>query len=132
MTTQDIVETMGVSRDTARRDIIKLAESGKVVRTHGGITLPQAPRLPECYKLRINDKVEEKKRIANVAKDLIRSKDVCYLEASTAVLYLCYVCPTDIEAYSNLLNNVSILDQRRCSVNIIGGKLNHDNKKCQS
>ena len=50
MTTQDIVEIMGVSRDTARRDIIKLAESGKVVRTHGGITLPQTPRLPECYK----------------------------------------------------------------------------------
>ena len=50
------------------------------------------------------------------------------MEASTAVLYLCYVCPTDIEAYSNSLNNVSILDQRRCSVNIIGGKLNHDNK----
>ena len=128
MATQDIVEIFGVSRDTARRDIVKLTEQGSVLRTHGGITLPKKPRLSEYYELRINDKVEEKQRIAKEAVKLIERGDVCYFEASTAVLQLCYVCPTDIEVFANSLNNVAILDQRECPVHIIGGKLNHDNK----
>lgn len=128
MTTQDIVEIFGVSRDTARRDIVKLNNQGSVLRTHGGITLPQKAQLSECYNLRINDKVEEKQRIAKQAVKLIQPGDVCYFEASTTVLQLCYVCPTDIEVFANSLNNVAALDQRRCPVHIIGGKLNHNNK----
>ena len=60
LTTQDIVENFHVSRDTARRDIVKLTNEGSVLRTHGGITLPREPRISECYNLRINDKVERK------------------------------------------------------------------------
>lgn len=128
MTVQDIVEIFGVSRDTARRDIVKLTNMGSVIRTHGGITLPKKLRMPEHYELRINDKVEEKQRIAKEAVKLIHSGDVCYFEASTTVLQLCYVCPTDIEVFANSLNNVAVLDQRECPVHIIGGKLNHNNK----
>lgn len=128
MTTQDIVDNFEVSRDTARRDIVKLTSQGNVLRTHGGITLPKKPRISEYYELRIHDKVEVKQRIAKVAAKLINSGDVCYFDASTTVLQLCYVCTNDIEAFSNSLNNVAVLDQRECSVHIIGGKLNHDNK----
>lgn len=128
MTTNDIVEIFGVSRDTARRDIVRLTKEGSVLRTHGGITLPKKRRIAEYYELRINDKVEEKQRIAKAAAKLIHSEDVCYFEASTAVLQLCYVCPLDIEVFSNSLNNVAVLDQRECPVHIIGGKLNHENK----
>lgn len=128
MTTNDIVEIFGVSRDTARRDVVKLTKEGSVLRTHGGITLPLKPRMSEFYELRINDKVEEKQRIAAAAAKLINNGDACYFDASTTVLQLCNCCPTDIEAFSNSLNNVAVLDKRECSVNIIGGKLNHDNK----
>lgn len=128
MTTNDIVEAFGVSRDTARRDIVKLSDAGNVIRTHGGITLPPKTRMSEFYELRINDKVEEKQRIAMEAVKLLKGGDVCYFDASTTVLQLCNCCPTDIEVFSNSLNNVAILDKRACSVNIIGGKLNHDNK----
>lgn len=128
MTTNDIVDYFGVSRDTARRDIVKLTNQGSVLRTHGGITLPQKSRMSEFYELRINDKVEEKKRIAMAAAKIITQGDVCYFDASTTVLQLCNYCPTDIEVFSNSLNNVALLDKRGCNVNIIGGKLNHDNK----
>lgn len=81
MTTNDIVEIFGVSRDTARRDIVRLTKEGSVLRTHGGIALPKKRRIAEYYELRINDKVEEKQRIAKAAAKLIHSEDVCYFEA---------------------------------------------------
>lgn len=128
LTTQDIVEEFQISRDTARRDIVKLTNQRSVLRTHGGITLPRKSHIAEYYELRIHDKVEEKQRIAKKAAKLIQSGDVCYFDASTTVLQLCHVCPVDIEGFSNSLNNVAVLDQRECPVHIIGGKLNHNNK----
>lgn len=37
LTTKDIMSEFGVSQDTARRDIVLLADRGEVKRTHGGI-----------------------------------------------------------------------------------------------
>lgn len=128
LTTNDIVEEFGVSRDTARRDIVKLTQEGSVLRTHGGITLPKKPRIAEYYDLRINDMLEEKQRIAKVAARFIKPGQVCYFDASTTVLQLCNFTPVTIEAFSNSLNNVQALDQRKCNVHIIGGKLNHENR----
>nr|WP_275693000.1 DeoR family transcriptional regulator [Enterococcus hirae] len=39
LTLQDIMQLTGVSRDTARRDTIKLTDSNLVIRTYGGISL---------------------------------------------------------------------------------------------
>ena len=39
LTNQDIMNKFNISRDTARRDIIKLVNEGLATRTHGGITL---------------------------------------------------------------------------------------------
>ena len=36
---KDIVQLTGASRDTARRDTIKLADNNLVIRTYGGISL---------------------------------------------------------------------------------------------
>lgn len=128
LTTKDIVEEFGISRDTARRDIVKLTKEGSVTRTHGGITRINESRLRECYNMRIDDKVEEKKRIAKVALELIKPGQVCYFDASTTIYQLCTFVPNTIEAYSNSLNNVQAMDQRRCRVHIMGGTLNHNNK----
>lgn len=128
LTTNDIVAEFGISRDTARRDIVKLTQEGSVLRTHGGITLPKKPRFSEYYDLRINDMLEEKQRIAKAAVKLIKPGQICYFDASTTVLQLCNITPTTIEVFSNSLNNVQALDQRKCNVHIIGGKLNHENR----
>lgn len=37
LSSQEIMEAFRISRDTARRDIVKLSEKGAVIRTHGGI-----------------------------------------------------------------------------------------------
>ena len=40
MSIHEICEMFNVSRDTARRDILKLIDQGSAMRTHGGISLP--------------------------------------------------------------------------------------------
>jgi len=37
---EDICELYGVSRDTARRDLVKLEEDGAIIRIRGGAMLP--------------------------------------------------------------------------------------------
>lgn len=39
LTLQDIMQLTGASRDTARRDTIKLTDNNLVIRTYGGISL---------------------------------------------------------------------------------------------
>ena len=39
MTNQEIMDQFHISRDTARRDIVRLVNENLAVRTHGGITL---------------------------------------------------------------------------------------------
>ena len=39
MTNQEIMDQFHISRDTARRDIVRLVSENLAVRTHGGITL---------------------------------------------------------------------------------------------
>lgn len=128
LTTNQLVDIFGVSRDTARRDIVKLSNEGSVLRTHGGITLPKEPHFTQFYKLRVNDNVEQKQKIGKKASTLIKSGQICFFDASTTVLHLCSYAPTSIEVFSNSLNNVEILDQRKCNVHVIGGQLNHDNR----
>ena len=128
LTTNDIVDKFKISRDTARRDIIKLTEQAQVIRTHGGITLPPNEKLHGSYNLRLKDKVEEKTRIGKMAASMINPGQICYFDASTTVLQMCQFVPDTVEAFSNSLNNVEVLDRQNCVVHIMGGKLNHNNK----
>ena len=61
LSSQEIMEAFRISRDTARRDIVKLSEKGAVIRTHGGIALPQINNIIEEYKGRQQLNVASKK-----------------------------------------------------------------------
>lgn len=45
MTNQEIMDQFHISRDTARRDIVRLVNENLAVRTHGGITLNDVHKL---------------------------------------------------------------------------------------
>ncbi len=128
LTKNEIMEELGISRDTARRDIVKLTEEGSVIRTHGGITLRRNSLIRKCYNIRRDDKVEEKKRIAKAALRLVEPEKTYYFDASTTIYQLCKIIPNSINAYSNSLDNVQAMDQVGCKVHIMGGTLNHNNK----
>mgnify|MGYP000265346146 CR=1 FL=1 len=75
-----------VSEATARRDLEALAEQGKVQRVHGGaVATRQAPPEPPVL-LRSNQMIEEKKRIAHAAAELVHDGETIFLGSGSTAL----------------------------------------------
>ena len=68
---QDIMKIFGISRDTARRDIVKMVDLGLGLRTHGGIMIKSQERMILDYKERQKEHISLKKEIARKALSYI-------------------------------------------------------------
>lgn len=85
-----LVEELGVSDMTVRRDIAQLADRGLVVRVHGGATLADAPHSsfePE-FRTKLGEQREEKLAIARLAATLVPPGSSVALSAGTTTLAL--------------------------------------------
>src|SRR4051812_29772445 len=79
-----LVEDLGVSEDTARRDLRELAAQGLVQRVHGG-ALPPAPRHGSFARRRATS-AEAKASLAAAAVKLLGPASVILLDGSTTNL----------------------------------------------
>ena len=85
---QGLVEALGVSVATVRRDLAELERQGLLRRVHGG-AISIAPlfyepfRHDSTFQEEIGRQAAEKKRIANAAAELIRDGDMIVLTAGT-------------------------------------------------
>lgn len=127
LTNQDIMKEFHVSRDTARRDILKLVDEGKAQRTHGGITLLSIHDQIGEYHIRQKQNILIKKQLAKQAIQYLTVHKVCFFDVSTTVLEICHLVPHHIEAYSHSIANIEALCQH-CSSYMIGGKYHTANR----
>lgn len=86
LTITDIVDHFEVSTATARRDLNRLAEEGKLRRFHGGaiqveLSEPEAPIFRRSM-----DQRDEKRRIGVAAANLITEGDTVFLGSGSTVL----------------------------------------------
>ncbi|WP_375536374.1 DeoR/GlpR family DNA-binding transcription regulator [Alteribacillus sp. HJP-4] len=126
MSIQDMCEHFGVSRDTARRDTVKLTEKEAVVRTHGGVMLPGLITSLKGYTERLEKSAEEKMKIANTAAKQIIQEEVIMLDASTTVQFtseLVNVSPLTVITNS-IVNAETITEKRNIDIHLPGGRLN--------
>lgn len=84
----DLVERLGVSHMTVRRDIQALEEAGRVSSVTGGVRLSRrlAQELPHLQKAGINTGL--KRAVGRAAADLVQDGMVLYLDAGTTMLEL--------------------------------------------
>lgn len=120
MTNQEIMDYFYISRDTARRDIVRLVNENLAVRTHGGITLNDVHQIGS-YQTRKQENEEIKNKIGKVAVSLIKEHKAVFFDTSTTIATLCQYVSQNIEAYSHSLDNIEILSNH-CSCHMIGGK----------
>lgn len=78
MTNQEIMDQFHISRDTARRDIVRLVSENLAVRTHGGITLNDVHQIGN-YQTRKQENEEIKNEIGKTAVSLIENNKVIFL-----------------------------------------------------
>ena len=82
---QELSSMLYVSQPTLRRDLIKLEQMGKIVRTHGGaqlLTKPADEKIP--FYLRQQEQNNAKSRMAQRAVEFIRDGDIIMLDGSTS------------------------------------------------
>ena len=129
MSIHDICEMFNVSRDTARRDILKLINQGTAIRTHGGISLPVLKNTIKEYRERIEAYSEEKKSIAKKALEFIEEGKHYFFDVSTIVSFLSQEINQSIWVLTHSLDNIEILSEKgNIDIHSIGGCLNKKNR----
>ncbi len=122
-----LVDELGVSEDTVRRDLRELSARGLVQRVHGG-ALPPAPQ-PGSFARRRETATAEKTAIARAAVDLVAGARVLLLDGSTTNLELARLLP-DGHVGTVITNSppiaVELAGRGGIEVIVIGGRMDLD------
>ncbi|MBW7457608.1 DeoR/GlpR family DNA-binding transcription regulator [Paenibacillus sepulcri] len=123
---QDICEIFNVSRDTARRDLLKMDELGIINRTHGGAVLPQKNKEIYEYKERLVRQSGNKRDIGLYAASLIKDGDFILMDASTTVQFTAdHLASRDVAVVTNSIDIADALSRKeRVRTYLLGGELN--------
>lgn len=76
-----------VSEETIRRDIRQLERSGRVQKTHGGVSIP-SNQLEAPYRIRLREQSDAKQRIALHAAKMVHEGMTLLLDSGTSCLWL--------------------------------------------
>jgi DeoR/GlpR family transcriptional regulator of sugar metabolism len=120
----ELVEALGVSEDTVRRDLRELAAGGLVQRVHGG-ALPPAPGTA-AFAQRLEVAPEAKAHLAEATLPLLEGASVIVLDGGTTALELARRLPPDRDC--TVLTNsppvaAALAAHPRAEVVLIGGRL---------
>lgn len=128
---KEIIELTQSSRDTARRDVVKLTESNLVERNYGGISLPNTFKKLDNYLQRSDDFVNAKKALAKSAATFANQATQIYLDVSTTVEFMPrYLTNPNLFAVTNSLDIADqLMRNAACKSRILGGNLDAE-KRC--
>lgn len=87
VSTERIIKELGISRETARRDIIELEAQGLAKRVHGGlVALNTTPEPP--LTVRSSVMAKEKRAIARAAAQLLQPGQTVFMDAGSTTTML--------------------------------------------
>lgn len=84
----ELASQFGVSAVTIRKDLVRLEQEGRLVRTHGGAVAIGVARPEGAFEMRERLQRDEKASIAAAAVDLVHDGEAIALDASTTALYV--------------------------------------------
>jgi DeoR/GlpR family transcriptional regulator of sugar metabolism len=125
----ELVDALGVSEDTVRRDLRELASGGLVQRVHGGALLPAPANVSFAQRLQVSP--EAKAHLAEAALPLLEGANVVLLDGGTTALELARRLPPD-RACTVLTNAppvaAALATHPRVDVVLIGGRMLKDSQ----
>lgn len=89
----ELSEICQVTEETIRRDLDRLEEAGRLLRSHGGAVSVREQQPEISYLEREITHMDEKKKIAREAVKLIQPHDRIILDASTTAWYMASILP---------------------------------------
>lgn len=123
-----LVDCIGVSKDTIRRDLIKLEQDNVIKRTHGGAVINNRDALIFNYDQRSETLNPIKEKIAYEAANMIKENTSVIFDASTTVeSTIHYLSEKHILAITNSLTNANKLAKNKNSdVKLLPGSLHKE------
>ncbi|WP_017349319.1 DeoR/GlpR family DNA-binding transcription regulator [Pantoea sp. A4] len=87
VSTERIITELGISRETARRDIIELEAQGVARRVHGGLVAVESQE-EAPLRVRLSAQAKEKRAIARAAACLLQPGQTLFLDAGSTTTML--------------------------------------------
>ncbi|HGQ9711695.1 TPA: DeoR/GlpR family DNA-binding transcription regulator [Streptococcus pneumoniae] len=127
---KELAEITFSSTSTLRRDLIFLENQGLIKRKHGYVTLSSMNTIELSHQIREGESTRQKRLIASLAKDFIRSGMCIYLDSSTTVYELCpYLSELDnLIIFTNGLHTAQTLSEtvkNSSKIFITSGEVKH-------
>lgn len=124
VTVEQLAETLGVTLQTVRRDVQRLADEGLLARFHGGVRVPSSTTENIAHQQRENLNAEGKSRIAlQVAQSVPNDCSlILNIGTTTEAIARALLRHTGLRVITNNLNVASILSTNpQCEVIVVGG-----------
>lgn len=126
ITVAELSRVLDTSESTIRRDLIYLAEMGKLKKVHGGAMGIESPfEMAEAdFLTKSRMCVEEKEKIAEYAASLIHDDDFIFVDSGTTIEKLIdYITNTKAVFVTNGVMQAKKLILKGCKAYVIGGEL---------
>jgi DeoR family transcriptional regulator, glycerol-3-phosphate regulon repressor len=124
VTVDQLAETLGVTLQTVRRDVQRLADEGMLTRFHGGVRVPSSTTENIAHQQRENLNAEGKSRIARAVAAAVPHDCSLILNigTTTEAIARALLKHTGLRVITNNLNVASILSTNpKCEVIVVGG-----------
>lgn len=122
---EEICTQFGVTRDTARRDVVRLDADGRVLRVRGGAVLPPQGRQVEQYARRAGASAA-KQAIGAAAAALLRNGERVLFDTSTTVLEVARAATAaPLAVVTNSIDVAEAFGQQDgVELHVLGGRFN--------
>ncbi len=125
VSTQTLMDELGISESTVRRDLTVLDREGRILKVRGGALARE--RLfhvkDDTVSERKDRNQEEKRRIARFAAGLIRENDFVYLDAGTTTERMIpYLEQENVTFVTNAVSHARALSEAGYTTYILGGE----------
>ncbi|MBJ2150308.1 DeoR/GlpR family DNA-binding transcription regulator [Paracoccus sp. IB05] len=130
VSTGELAAQFDVSRETIRRDLLEMEESGLLNRVHGGATLARSGIEPEpAYEMRRAENVAQKTAIGRKALTLVPEGSTLFIDTGTTTIAFAreLAARGNIRVITNSFEIARIMSSGRdCDILLLGGRPHRD------
>ncbi|WAH36125.1 DeoR/GlpR family DNA-binding transcription regulator [Alicyclobacillus dauci] len=124
LSTGEVIERLGVSRETARRDLQEMQQQGLLTKVRGGVVLNQVGNEPS-YTSRTVAYIQQKRDIADIAVQFVKDGDTVFVDSGTTLMQfaLALTKKQRLTVLTNSLPIATLLCEHQVQVYVTGGRL---------
>ena len=132
ITVKELSRILYTSESSIRRDLSALEKRGIVRRSYGGVELSKSNVTVLPFNVRLHDRVQEKKLIAQKAAALVHDGDIVFLDQSSSAMFVARALmqAARVTVVTNNVEILSLLSQTDLEVFSSGGMLCKNNRNC--